>query len=93
MGSGRRRASGTIVLHVADGDAGVFRFTAVASRRVGSAVRRNRAKRLMREAVRSLTWREGVDAALVARPSIVGAPLGIVRGDVQRAGRDLGVLV
>lgn len=89
---GARRASGTVVVHVAKGDPDVFRFTAVASRRVGSAVHRNRAKRLIREATRSHAWRRGFDAVVVARPSIVGADLATVRADVRRAGDALGVL-
>lgn len=47
----------------------------VTSRRVGNAVRRNRARRVMREAWRALAprLREPMDAVLVARPDIVGA--------------------
>lgn len=47
----------------------------VASGRVGNAVRRNRAKRVMREAWRAVAprLREPADAVLVARAAIAGA--------------------
>lgn len=81
-----------MVVHTIVGDGAEFHFTTVASRRVGDAVRRNRAKRLMREAVRSLAWRPGTDAVIVARPSIVGVGVATVRADVEAAGDSLGVL-
>jgi ribonuclease P protein component len=54
---------------------GLGGFTVVASRRVGSAVRRNRARRILREAwgqVAPQAKRE-FDVVLVAKPAIVGA--------------------
>lgn len=53
----------------------------VAGRRIGGAVVRNRAKRLLREAVRREGIRPGWDVMLVARSAIVGARL----SDVQAA--------
>lgn len=90
--SGRRRAVGTVVVHVAPNERGDVRVAAVASRRVGDAVRRNRAKRLIREAVRATSWRPGIDAVVVARPSIVGVGMATVQADVRAAGDKLGVL-
>jgi ribonuclease P protein component len=55
----------------------------IAGKKVGSAVTRNRAKRLLREAVRvrSEAVAEGWDLIFVARPPLANASL----GDVQTA--------
>lgn len=50
------------------------RYAVVAGRRVGKATRRNRAKRVLREAQRRLLQRtalEGIDLLLIAKPSTV----------------------
>jgi ribonuclease P protein component len=54
---------------------GPARAAVVAGRRVGGAVARNRARRLLREAWRSVgsRARQGCDVVLVARPAIAGA--------------------
>ncbi len=57
------------------------RAAVVAGRRIGGAVVRNRAKRLLREAVRREEIKAGWDVMLVARSAIVGARL----PDVQAA--------
>lgn len=51
------------------------RLAVVASRSVGGAVGRNRAKRLLREASRHVEWRSGQDVVLVARAGIVEAKM------------------
>ena len=59
----------------------------VTSRRVGNAVRRNRARRLLREALRTLEIpieRETIHAAFIARASCAGATLAAVRDDMKR---------
>lgn len=62
-------------------DASESRRAVVAGRRIGGAVVRNRAKRLLREAVRHEGIKPGWDVMLVARSGIVGARL----SDVQAA--------
>ena len=64
------------------------RFGVVASRRVGSAVERNRAKRLLREAARSLSGKlihPDIWIVLVAKSNIKGRTSDEVVGDVGRA--------
>lgn len=63
----------------------------VASRKVGGAVARNRAKRLIREAARTIAWRPGTDLVVVARMPCVESRLEDVRADLQRLARALNV--
>ncbi|MDX1660081.1 MAG: ribonuclease P protein component [Nitriliruptorales bacterium] len=71
---GRHRAGRLAVCHVRDrGDDDPPRLTVVASRKVGKAVARNRAKRLLREASRRVAWRDGLDIVLVARGACANA--------------------
>jgi ribonuclease P protein component len=78
---------------VSDGPgAPTVRLTVVASRRVGNAVQRNRAKRLLREAARTQLWREGLDVVLVARSPCASSGLDAVTGELRALGSRLGVL-
>jgi ribonuclease P protein component len=63
-----------VVLYVAPG-AGKSRAGWIAGRRVGTAVARNRARRVLREAWGALASevRAGTDVVIVARPEIRGA--------------------
>lgn len=63
---------------------GGVRLTVVASRRVGGAVRRNRAKRLLREAARTLAWTPGHDVVLVARAACADSSLAQVSAELAR---------
>lgn len=68
-----------------EGEGPGTRMTVVASRRVGGAVQRNRAKRLLREAARTRSWRAGLDVVLIAREACA-------RSDAHRVGRELAEL-
>ncbi len=93
----RRQRAGRFVVAHADvrsaGGADRARVAVVASRRVGGAVQRNRAKRLLREAVRQLPLRRDVDLVLVARPACAPARFEAVRAELETLARDLGVLL
>jgi ribonuclease P protein component len=76
------------------------RLGVVASRRVGGAVLRNRAKRRLRELFRrraepdmSQAARSGYDIVAIARPELATAPFGQVRSDFDAALRRLRRLV
>lgn len=73
-------------------DGGPARVAVIASRRVGTAVRRNRAKRLLREAARSVRWREGIDTVLIARHRAAGAQARDVEAEVRELADRLGLL-
>lgn len=91
---GRRKRAGTLlVVHVAErSDSAPTRVAVVASRRVGGAVERNRAKRLLRAAAAALAWSPGNDVVLVARAACAEADMGQVRAELRSAGEVLGVL-
>jgi ribonuclease P protein component len=70
---GRKATTSHFVLIVwAREEAGAARLGIVASRKVGSAVVRNRAKRLVREAFRATRelWMSGIDLVVIVRRSL-----------------------
>jgi ribonuclease P protein component len=89
-----RRLSGLRVTVYVLGVEGESRAAFACSRSVGGAVVRNRARRLMREAWRTLRPRAGGGywVMFVARPQIVGARLHEVLPDVERALHRSGVI-
>lgn len=84
---GRTWASGLVVLNAAPNGGGSVRCGFVAGKKVGGAVERNRARRLMKEAVRQRlsTVKPGWDLVWIARAGIVGVKLDAV----SRAVNDL----
>ncbi|MEW6581112.1 MAG: ribonuclease P protein component [Chloroflexota bacterium] len=81
-----------LILSVTSNGLAHNRYGFVTSKRLGTAVVRNRIRRLLREAVREVHahLRQGYDIAFVARPRIAGQPFQVVRQVVsvslQRAG-------
>lgn len=73
-------------------DGGPARVAVIASRKVGTAVRRNRAKRLLREATRSVRWRDGIDGVLIARHRAADAHVRDVEDEVRELADRLGLL-
>jgi ribonuclease P protein component len=71
---------------------GPTRAAVVAGRKVGSAVQRNRAKRLMREALRALPITPGHDLVLIARAGLPASTLTQVTEAVSRCLGPAGVL-
>ncbi len=79
--SGRSYAHPLLVLIVQAGEHDELHVGLAASRTIGTAVKRNRAKRLLREAMRTLlpTLSTGLDIVLVARPPLVSCNVFEVR--------------
>lgn len=82
-----------MVLYIAPGD-GPSRAAWIVGRRIGVAVARNRARRLLRVAWRSVAPRtaEGNDLVLVARLSIRGAKAGGLTEELERLLMNAGVM-
>jgi ribonuclease P protein component len=79
--TGKSYAHPLVVLVVQANEASKTRVGVTASRSVGGAVKRNRAKRLMREAMRPLLpdLLPGWDMILIARPTLLAASLQDIR--------------
>lgn len=92
---GRRLARGSVLMNWGElPAAGRSRFGVVAAKRIGNAVVRNRAKRLLRQAFRlhQHELRVPSEIVLVARDSIAGKPFADVERDYLAALRSAGLL-
>ena len=84
QGSGRKATLPHFVLLLyARAETGETRLGIVASRKIGTAVVRNRAKRLVREAFRATReiWMPGMDVVVIVRRPLEGMKLDDVRSE------------
>jgi len=83
-----------MVLYLRSGDDAALRLGVVASRRLGGAVKRNRARRLLREAFRRERphMHGDFDVVLVARREILEADWQSIREELRRLARRAGLL-
>jgi len=93
---GRKHVTPGLILQACRqvGDTGPLRVGYTASRRVGGAVQRNRARRRLRAAVAAVMpqhARTGHDYVLVARAATVGRPFDALVQDLETALRRLGM--
>lgn len=79
--SGKSYAHPLLVLVLQPGEVGQLHVGVVTSRTIGTAVRRNRVKRLLREAIRTLvpSLVTGHDILLIARPPLASCSMFEVR--------------
>lgn len=86
--AGTRFRSGGIVVFAAPGVSGLARVAFVAGRSVGNAVRRNRAKRRLREALRRVGAAPGRDYVVVATAAVANTPFEAVVEWLRQGLRD-----
>jgi ribonuclease P protein component len=92
---GKRIASGCLIVNwVVLPSGSATRLGVITGRKVGTAVARSRARRLLREAFRlnQIRLDQAVDIVLVARPSIAGRSLVDVQSDFLAGLRKAGLL-
>ena len=89
---GKRGSSPLVTCVAAPGEPGAQpRVGFAVGAGIGNAVKRNRAKRLLREAARATCVKLGSDVVLVAKPSLVGSSFTEVRAALDAALERAGV--
>ncbi|MDR1693516.1 MAG: ribonuclease P protein component [Oscillospiraceae bacterium] len=92
---GKNTAGVYLALYARKNRLGVTRLGITASAKLGNAVKRNRVRRLVKEAYRLQEKRflRGYDLVVVARGRAVGAPFAAVRDELPRLAAKLGICV
>jgi ribonuclease P protein component len=89
---GRAWHHALLTIVIAPNDLAHNRYGFVTSRKVGNAVARNRARRLMRETVRLMALKPGFDMIFSARDKMAGQPYNLVSAAIHELCRRAGVL-
>ncbi len=88
-GRGRKAARPSLVLQALPQPGGAIRLGFTATKKIGNAVTRNRAKRRLREVARAVLpveGREGWDYVLIGRPEVTAAlPFDQLLSDLRHA--------
>lgn len=85
LAGGRRCRRGAITVVGAKGADGETRVGLVVRKDVGNAVRRNRAKRRIRHAMREVSLEQSMDYVIIADGQVVDAPFGRLTGWLRHA--------
>jgi ribonuclease P protein component len=93
MANGRSRADVLLVLKVCQGTGTLSRVGLVTSKKVGGAVERNRVRRRLREIIRPISLRSGIDLVIIARSSAAKAQFAELKISVKSLLKRAGLVV
>lgn len=91
---GKNTVTGTVAIYFKKNNLGVNRLGLTSTKKIGCAVKRNRARRVIREAYRLLEERmnAGYDIVIVARTKATAVPMFAVKRDLERSMVSCGIL-
>ncbi|MBQ7014640.1 MAG: ribonuclease P protein component [Clostridia bacterium] len=93
-GKGKSVVSGTTVVYYRSNNLKINRLGLTSTKKIGCAVKRNRARRVIREAYRLLEDRlgTGYDIIIVARTKATSVPMFVVKNDMEKSFRSCGII-
>ena len=93
-GKGKNAVSGTTVVYYRKNNLQKNRLGLTSTKKIGCAVKRNRARRVIREAYRLLESRLilGYDIVIVARTKSTAVPMFVVKNDLEKTFKSCGII-
>ena len=93
-GKGKSVVSGTVVVYFRPNNLKLNRLGLTSTKKIGCAVKRNRARRVIREAYRLLEdkLKVGYDFIIVARTKATSVTMFAVKNDLERAFKSAGLM-